>query len=211
TTRTVKMEWDTFNQHAPFLRSVVYVHDNKPKEHFFVKDKALFEWKNPKPKVAQPVTAVKYKLGERLSEEDAKLVFKQLHGNIYRAFDFREDRAIYNALASGVDGDLLRALYLQFKRSLLMAEQGGARSRVQEVKIVAGKMKPKKSSFTYDCTWRVTGTVEHWGHIHTRENEYEGTFAISSTQTGWKITDYDLHRQKRLKYETGLRAFDMPR
>jgi hypothetical protein len=138
-------------------------------------------------------------------------VFKQLHGNIYRAFDFREDRAIFNALASGVDGDLLRALYLQFKRSLLMAEQGGARSRVQEVKIVAGKMKPKKSSFTYDCTWRVTGTVEHWGHIHTRENEYEGTFAIAATPTGWKITDYDLHRQRRLKYETGLRAFDMPR
>ncbi len=211
TTRTVKMKWDTFNQHAPFLRSVVYVHDNKPKEHFFVKDKAVFEWANPKPKATRPVTAVKHKLGGKLNEEDAKLVFKQLHGNIYRAFDFREDRAIYNALASGVDGDLLRTLYLQFKRSLLMTEQGGARASVQEVKIVAGKMKHKKGGFTYDCTWRVTGTVEHWGHIHTRENEYEGTFAIGSTQTGWKITGYDLHRQKRLKYETGLRAFDMPR
>ena len=210
-TRTVKMKWDTFNQHAPFLRSVVYVHDKKPKEHFFVKDKALFEWENPKPELNQPVTAVKHKLGEKLNEEDAKLVFGQLHGNIYRAFDSREDRAIYNSLASSVDGDLLRTLYLQIKRSLLMAEQGGARSRVVKVKIVAGNMKPEKGGFAYDCTWRVTGTVEHWGHIHTRENEYEGTFAVSFAATGWKITDYDLHRQKRLKYETGLRAFDLPR
>ena len=210
-TRSVKMKWDTFNQHAPFLRSIVYVHDDKPSEHFFVKDKAVFEWKNPEKPVAPAIVAVKHKLGNALDEKDAALVFKQLHGNIYRAFDFRDDRAIFNALASGVDGDLLRTLYLQFKRSLLMSEQGGAVSRVMGVNIVAGKMKPAKGGFDYDCTWRVTGTVEHWGHIHTRENEYEGTFTVAATPAGWKITDYDLHRQKRVKYETGLRAFGQPR
>ena len=211
TTRNIKMRWNTFNQHAPFLRSVVYVHDKKPKEHFFVKDKAVFEWTNPKPKAVQPILVVKHKLGKALGDDDAGLVFKQLHGNIYSAFDFRDDRAIYNALATCVDGDLLRTLYLQFKRSLLMAEQGGAVSQVKGVKIVAGKMKPKKSGFTYDCTWRVTGTVEHWGHLHTRENEYEGTFTIAAKSVGWKITSYELQQQKRIKYETSLRAFDMPR
>lgn len=211
TTRTVKMKWNTFNQHAPFLRSVVYINDDKPKEHFFVKDKAVFEWVNPKPKTIQPIVAVKHKLGQVPDNVGAAKVFKQLHGNIYRAFDLRDDRAIYDALASGVDGDLLRTLYLQFKRSLLMAEQGGAMSRVKNVNIVAGKMKPAKNGFAYDCTWRVTGTVEHWGHLHTRENEYEGTFTIAATPSGWKIIDYELRRQKRVKYEIALRAFDMPR
>ncbi len=209
--RTVKMKWDTFNQAAPFLRSILYVHDEKPKEHFFVKDQAVLDWKNPSPAAATAIAPVRTKPGARLNPETAEKIFRQLHGNIYHAFDLRDDRAIYNALATCVEGDLLRTLYLQFKRSLLMAEQGGAVSRVKGVEIVDGKMKTAKEGFGFDCTWRVTGTVEHWGHIHTRVNEYAGTFSVTPTPGGWKITDYELTRQKRVKFETGLRAFGIPR
>ena len=209
--RTVKMKWDTFNQHAPFLRSVVYVHDDPPLEHFFVKDKAVYDWKHPSPQAPPAIAPVKHKLGQKLGADDASTVFQGLLENIYGAFRYREDRAIFNALAAGVDGGLLRSLYLRFKRSLLMAEQGGAVSRVRDVKLVDGKARLVKDGFVYECTWRVTGTVEHWGHIHTREMEYSGEFTVASTATGWKVTDYQLRKAKRVKFETGLRAFGPPR
>ncbi len=66
-TRSVKMKWDTFNQHAPFLRSIVYVHDDKPSEHFFVKDKAVFEWKNPEKPVAPAIATCSLGSREKLS------------------------------------------------------------------------------------------------------------------------------------------------
>ncbi|MSU40513.1 MAG: hypothetical protein EXS22_05955 [Pedosphaera sp.] len=208
--QSVEMKWETFSKHVSFLRSAVYVHDQAPKEHFFVEDKPLFQWTAPagmrRALMPQPV---KHRL-ETVppAARDAALIFTALHRNIYRAFDQRGDREIYEALASSVDGPLLRQLYLQFQRSLLMEEQGGAASRVQAVRIEEGAMKPARAGagFDYHCRWRVIGTVEHWGHIHTRENEYEGTFTIAPAADGWRVTDYELHNQKRVQYQTGLRT-----
>ena len=53
--------------------------------------------------------------------------------------------------------------------------------------------------------------VEHWGHAHTRENEYEGTFNVEVMSGEWKITGYDLRRQKRVKDETTTRHPDSQR
>jgi hypothetical protein len=55
------------------------------------------------------------------------------------------------------------------------------------------------------CRWRVTGTVEHWGHIHTRENEYEAVFTVSAQPDTWKITNYEVLDEQRVRFETGLR------
>jgi len=203
--QAVKMTWAAINSQAPNLRSTIFTEDQDPKGYTFLKGSNVLDWKAPSLGATVNVSAVKHKLGNKLTVQDASKIFTQLHTNIYWAFNLHDDRAIYDALAAGVDGDLLRSLFLQFKRSLVMTEQGAAVSRVKSVKIISGRMKPAQNGFVYDCTWRVVGTVEHWGHSHTQENEYEGTFTVASMSDEWKITDYELRRQKRVKYETATR------
>ena len=40
----VQLTWDTFNAFAPFLRSVVYIHDHDPQVHLFHKNTPHFTW-----------------------------------------------------------------------------------------------------------------------------------------------------------------------
>ena len=205
--KKVELRWDTFHQQAPFLRSIVYEGDEKAREHFFVKDKPILQW-TPKATAHPTLEPVKANLNAAtLNDTQRRAVFAALHSNIYRAFDYHDDADIYDALAHSVSGDLLRQLYLQIKRGLLMAEQGGSRSRVEAVKLAEGRVVPGGGrGFGYQARWAVTGRIEHWGHIHTRQNEYEAIFAITPTPSGWKITDYELRRQKRLQTGTRLRS-----
>jgi hypothetical protein len=61
-------------------------------------------------------------------------------------------------------------------------------------------------SFRYCCRWTVAGTVEHWGHIHARTNEYEALFTVEPRHNAWKITHLQVMSEKRLKFETSLRG-----
>ena len=62
-----------------------------------------------------------------------------------------------------------------------MQEQGGAIANVQEVRIVS--IKPTLDNpESLDCKWNVTGTVEHWGHIHTRENQYSARIKLDVSE-----------------------------
>ena len=209
--RIVRMTWSAISAQAPSLRSAIFTGDQDPKSYTFTQDSNVLAWKAPSKQEVVSVSAAKHKRGGKYTERDAADIFTQLLANVYGAFKLGDDRAIYDALAAGVDGGLLRSLFLQFKRSLIMTEQGGAVSRVKNVKIVSGRMKPARNGFVYDCTWRVVGMVEHWGHAHTRENEYEGTFNVEVVSGEWKITGYDLRRQKRVKDETATRHPDSQR
>jgi len=148
-----------------------------------------------------------------VSQQQARAIFATLHKNIYRAFDYRTESDIYDALAKSVDGKLLRDLYLKIRKGLKMQEQGGAISRVREVKILNGsKMPPAETGadggrgFVFRCDWTVNGTVEHWGHIHSRTNQYDALFTVQARKDGWKITDLDVLGEKRVKFKTTLRA-----
>jgi hypothetical protein len=138
-------------------------------------------------------------------------VFEQLHRNVYRAFEFGDENAVYDALACSVSGDLLEQLYLQIRKGLEMQEQGGAISRIREVQLLQGELlettkEAERARFGYECAWTVDGTVEHWGHIHSRTNKYAARFQVSAIQGEWKITDVEVLDQERLKFETKVRA-----
>ena len=88
-----------------------------------------------------------------------------------------------------------------------MQEQGGAVARVQDVKIIRtepaeGK---NKNGFAERLTWQVEGTVEHWGHIHTRVNEYAAEFEIDPAGNAWKITAMSVSRQSNVKSAVTIR------
>ncbi|MAG94879.1 MAG: hypothetical protein CMJ48_14220 [Planctomycetaceae bacterium] len=163
----------------------------------------LMRWEAPNPLATTPT----------LPEDVRQDVFGALHHNTYSAFSRRDENAIYDALAMSVDGKLLEELYLRIRRSLEMQEQGGAVSRIREVSLVEGESEPSTDSqvadahvFAYRCRWNVRGTVEHWGHIHARTNQYEALFTVEPREGSWKITNMELLDEQRVNFETSLRG-----
>ena len=278
---SVRMIWDSFNQHLPFVKSHVYVYDRDAEKHYFEPANSEFNWQasdypelgslaeapvlsSIPPPPAMPTltlhpvgwlalgaaialaisaalvkqvvlrklcmlgfagalagTTVGWHIGVRdvphpfkpvpeIPADEAGAVFASLHRNVYRAFDYLEEGDVYDALDRSVTGDLLNDLYLQIQEGLKMQEQGGAVSRIREVEITDASLLPREIDervphFSYRVTWTVRGTVEHWGHIHTRVNEFQADFLVKSVNREWKITDFEVNSQKRLKFDTGLR------
>ncbi len=144
------------------------------------------------------------------TEAEAKAIFEPLHANIYRAFDYEERGAIYDALARSVDGPLLESLYDQIYTSLVMYEEGGAVSRVSAVRLMRVDIgsigvvgEPARASFTLEAQWQVDGVVYHYGHSHRRTNEYVAEYSAGLTEAGWRITGNRVLSQERLDPETG--------
>jgi hypothetical protein len=164
----------------------------------------------------QPIARIQIPLGRapEIPEEEADAIFARVHANIYGAFRFREESVIYDALAVSTDGDLLQDVYLQIQRGLKMQEQGGAVSHIRQIEIIHGQRQTVASGlgdagdaqgFTYRCRWNVAGTVEHWGHVHERTNQYEALFTLKPIDGVWKVTKMELLDEQRLRFETRLR------
>ncbi len=146
-----------------------------------------------------------------LSDQRAAEIFQKLHQGVYRSLDFGSEDRVYDVLATSVDGDLLEKLYLQLRQSLEMEEQSGAVARIQSIAYDNGKESPRSTTtvpwpgFEYHSTWAVAGTVEHWGHIHERQNRFEAVFTIEPRDGNWKITRMDIAEQKQVAAKTRLR------
>ncbi len=151
-----------------------------------------------------------------LSDSEAAWIFRQLHAGLYRAFQLRGEEDIYDALALVVDGPLLRQLYLDVRKGLVMQEQGGAQSKIRQVSILDWQRLATPNrfqstdrssrSFAGRCVWQVEGTVEHWGHVHARTNQYEARFVMAERNGYWKIVDAELLSEERVQFETKLRG-----
>ncbi len=139
------------------------------------------------------------------SDAEAVSVFEPLHENIYRAFDYTDESDVYDALAESVDGPLLERLYDEVYRSLVLQEAGGAVSRVssvrhldlavEEIGVVGERALP---GFVVDATWQVDGAVYHWGHAHTRTNEYRARYTVHAAERGWRIAASEVLDQRRV-------------
>jgi hypothetical protein len=149
-----------------------------------------------------------------ITDETAEAVFATLHSNIYAALRYRTESDVYDALAFSTSGDVLQATYLKIMAGLKMEEQGGAVARVRQVEILDGTRTeltvPQQSNaqpegFAYRCRWNVSGTVEHWGHIHARTNQFEADFRVESVGGNWKVTDVDIVDNRRIHFSTGVR------
>jgi len=205
---TVTARWETFSRYAPFLKSIVYEFDEAPVEHFFRPDSPEFQWAGSESPQVIRRSVSPVKAEGATTERSAAIVADQLIANIYDAFGLQGEEETYDALATSVEGPFLRTLYLQIRRSLLMAEQGGSKSRVLSVKPVSTRLigRPTAESFAVQHRWRVVGSVEHWGHIHTRENEFDATLSVRRVDAAWKLETVRFTSQKRVRFETRLRG-----
>lgn len=134
----------------------------------------------------------------RIDDQRAEEIVSALLYNVYRAFDFRDEEIIYDTLAHSVNGDLLTTTYLETRRSLELASQGGARAKVKDIEMLEVDAKPEGRGFRATCTWNVAASVGHWGHIHQRRNQYIAELSVEPVDGVWKITRLELIQEERL-------------
>ena len=149
-----------------------------------------------------------------ISQSQQENVFKTLLSNVYRAFDYRDNEEVYDCLAQSVTGELLSDVYLEIRNGLEVQEQGGAVALVDDIEFLdvtpaLDFMEHEASPPAYlvECRWNVSGTIEHWGHIHRRKNQYLGIFKVRPSEGDWRLVDLDLKQEERLENKRELRKF----
>lgn len=206
----VQLRWESFSRYAPFLKSVVFAFDEKPSEHFFRPDEREFKWEAGEAfNRNSPSRSEVVAQSPPRNLHDAQRIATALIEIVYGAFDLNGEEETYDELAKAVEGRLLRTLYLQVRKSLLMAEQGGSQSRILKITPVSSRLlgRPTADSFEIEYSWRVAGSVEHWGHVHTRENELTAKLSVRNVDGHWKLGGVRFLSQRRVRFETRLRGF----
>jgi hypothetical protein len=126
--------------------------------------------------------------------------------NVFTAINRDDDGAVFDALAVSVSPKLIREIYLQIKRALVVAEQGSASLHVRDVTVESVEIILNTGNqIRMRCRWEVTGTVEHWGHLHTRVDEFVGELTLSRERTGWLLDKFQVSEQKQQAIKTTLR------
>ena len=137
-----------------------------------------------------------------IEAETAQEVFQTLHQNLYRAFDFHDQEAVYDALEASTQGELLQRLYREIHSSLVLEEEGGALCRVESVVPIHVEIEPGKGEsnqpFRAKAHWRVEGIMHHWGHMHRRHQELQAEFSVAHTEKGWRLMEANITESKRL-------------
>jgi hypothetical protein len=145
---------------------------------------AFWTWPHARFQVANPL------IGQpQVTDEQAMEVTHSLLHNLYRSFDRRDESLIYDRLATCVSGDLLREIYMQIRQRIKLADQGGAQVKINDVDMLEAEFKHREDSpgFKAKVTWNVMGSIGHWGHLHTRANQYVAELGIEPVDGAWKI------------------------
>jgi len=133
------------------------------------------------------------------SKPEAQQLIGELLKNTYRAFDFRKESDIYDKLAISNEGELLSEIYLQTKKSIVIENQGGIQAKIKEVDIIEVKeVDTETENLAYECRWKVSGTVGHWGHQHNRTNQYHAILNVKPVDGVWKLHGLDIIEEVRL-------------
>lgn len=157
---------------------------------------SIFLYPSLRVAVARPSVIV-----PKLTDADGKQLLQILLKNVYRAFDFREEEDVYDKLGLTVSGNLLEKIYLQNRESLVVQQAGGAKAKVKEVDVLNVLLKPigdRSLAYAFESKWTALGTVGHWGHIHTRKNQYHAIVTVEAVDGAWKITGLELLEETRI-------------
>jgi hypothetical protein len=124
------------------------------------------------------------------SKERTGALLNDLLTNVYRAFDRRDENAVYDRLSLSVTGDQLTDIYLQNRQVMALENRGGARAKVDEVNIleVFEVGRSADQAILADAMWTVRGSVNHFGHTHYRQNQYRALVTFKDENGIWKIS-----------------------
>lgn len=136
----------------------------------------------------------------------AEEVVYALLRNIYHAFDYRDESAIYDTLEKSVTGPLLEQVYLEIRSSLELENNGGPRVRVYEIALRECQPVPggdfAGGGFETRAEWVTIGEVTHWGHTHERTNRYEAEVGLVEAGGVWKVSGLELLNEERVQKTT---------
>ena len=136
---------------------------------------------------------------QALDDTRLNTLFTGLFSNVYHAFDFHDEGLIYDTLEHSIDGKLLTSVYLEMKKGLVLANQGGAQAKVKNVEVNEVAVNNATDNLiSADVTWTVSGSVGHWGHIHERINKYQARLTVEAIDQQWKMTDLKVTLEERL-------------
>ena len=138
--------------------------------------------------------------GTQLPADDrAPEMVGDLLKNVYHAFAFREESAIYDTLARSVDGPLLESLYIDI-RNAIEGDDDAPAVRVLDVTIIDCVTRPSgdRGGMRANVAWASRGTVSHLGHSHTRHNNYRAELLIEPVDGAWKITGVEFEDIERI-------------
>jgi hypothetical protein len=140
-------------------------------------------------------------VGSTPGTSQAKRIFARVLPNIYRAFEFREESAVFDRLSMAVTGDTLTEVYLEHRKVLEMEERGGARARVEAVEVIdVDSIEPDDpDGFSARVVWTVGGTVTHFGHRHFRQNRYDARVSLVPENDVWKIQSIEVFDEERVR------------
>ena len=138
-------------------------------------------------------------------EEVATALFETLHLNIYRAFDYKTDSDIYDALIRSLSPELIEPVYREVVAGLVMELEFADKLRceIRSVKPLESTPElpenPTEAAFDVVARWEVIGTVRHWGHGHWRTNRYSARYRVRwAEEDGWRIGAVEVLDQERL-------------
>ena len=139
-------------------------------------------------------------LAPSIDREQAAAVTERLLTNVYRCFDIHNEEAIYDRLALTVTGDQLLEVYLESRRALELENRGGARVRIDDVVVseVRSIRRTDDDGYEIEAVWTVGGSVNHFGHVHFRQNRYDATLAVVPVDDAWKIRSVELLEERRV-------------
>lgn len=131
--------------------------------------------------------------------KEAQPVLQALLRNTYRAFDQRDESAVYDVLARSISGDLLQRIYLQTARALSLEAQDGTRVKVSDLAVDVDAVTPLPNSagFVAHGEWSAFGRVGHWGHQHQRISKYKANMTVEPIDGAWKLTGLEVLEEVR--------------
>ncbi len=139
-------------------------------------------------------------LPARLDTTQARVVLGSLLRNLYHSFDLHGESAIYDRLADSVQGDQLEEIYLANRRALELQKRGGARAHVDAVRIlnIASVKSLGEGRVQIDASWSISGSVNHFGHTHYRQNRNHALIELAAVEGVWKITKITVLDEERV-------------
>lgn len=136
----------------------------------------------------------------KLNKTEALAVMDRLISNIYRAFEYRQESAIYDNLAISVAGKQLATLYLEQKQRMESVNRGGPSVKILNTFVdEIAQIRSSGEDFLVNTEWQVSGEVTHFGHTHERSNRYKAEITLSAVDDQWKISRINVLDESRIK------------
>jgi hypothetical protein len=145
-------------------------------------------------------TELPFSILPKPSEERTAIILEGLLTNVYRSFDIRNESEIYDRLSISVIGDQLSQIYLESRRLLELENRGGARARIDEVEIldINSIETTDENGLKINAVWKVSGSVNHFGHTHYRQNINNAIIKVLALDKVWKIKNIEIIDEQRI-------------